>query len=166
MGVEIKTPFKGESKSCTCKESKTRYSFTTSHRQESFLSSLGAQGSIMHSKVACHHSKHPPHSSPMFYLLKTTPCDMEHSLGQLECSVFPPNYLCTHSLVSAGVVSEAEKPLSLCKHCSAVGYQHLWVTNSVSRTWPKHNPTSATMKKNYGYASQNQHILKVCVCWI
>lgn len=143
MGVEIKTPLNGESKSCTCKQSKPKNSFTTSHRQESFLPSPGTQGSIRHSKVPWHLSKHLPHSSPIFHMLKTTSYDMEHSLGQLEHSVFPPNYLCIHSLVFAGVVSENTSvlPTLFPEHAqNMTPYQLLWrkimsISAKISTPW-------------------------------
>lgn len=160
LGVEIKTPFNGESKSWTCKQSKTCNSFITSYRQESFLPSLGDQGSIMYNKVTCHHSERLPHSSPIFYFLKLS-YDMEHSLGQLEHSV--PSQLLMNT--QQGWCRRQKRP-RVCKHCSAITQTYLCYQlcfQNMPKTWPF---ISYYQEKLCLPPGQNQYILKVCVFWI
>ena len=60
---------------------------------------------------------------PAFLLLSVTSYDMEYPFGQLGSAVPavpPPSFLCTPSLLTDGVVCEAEKTLTLYEHCSAV----------------------------------------------
>jgi len=96
-----------------------------------------------------HHSEHPliP-PSPSFILLSTTSYGMDYPVVQVRSAVsavFPPNFLCTSSLLTGGVGWEAEKALILYKHCSAVTKTSLYY--AVSSTNPKHSPTVATIKK-------------------
>lgn len=60
---------------------------------------------------------------PLVLLLSMTSHGMEHLFGQLGSAVpavSSPSVLCTSSLLSGGVVCEAEKALTLCEHCSAI----------------------------------------------
>jgi len=92
-----------------------------------------------------HHSKSLPFlllSPPLLYMLSMTPYGMEYPFGQLGSAVLavsPPSFLCTSSLLTGRVVQEAEKPLTLCKHCSAITktslyYQHCFQHKSKTQT--------------------------------
>ena len=60
---------------------------------------------------------------PQLYMLSMTSYGLEYPCGQLGSAVpavSPPNFLCTPSLLAGGVGWEAEKALTLRKHCSAI----------------------------------------------
>ena len=65
----------------------------------------------------------PPGQLPPVYILGMTSYGLEYPFGQLGSAVpavSPPSFLCTPSLLTGRAVWEAEKALTLCKHCSAV----------------------------------------------
>ena len=64
-----------------------------------------------------------PSFFPQLYMLSMMSYGMEYPFGQLGSAVpavSPPNLLCTSSLFTGRVGWEAEKALTLCKHCWAI----------------------------------------------
>ena len=117
-----------------------------------------------------------PSSSPSSVLLSMTWYGMEYPFGQLELAVLavsPPSFLCTTSLLTGGVVWEAEKALMLCKHFSAITKISLYYRHCFFSTNPKHRPILVTMKKrnpipaktSTGINCCSQKMFKDCFTW-
>lgn len=124
-----------ESKSCTCKQSKTRDSSTSSHGQAGAQPSPGKQGCIKYDLGR--HPEYPPFPflllSPVLLLCS----GVGYSSGQLESAVLArilPDSCAPPVFSLLGWDEEQEKVLILCKHCSAIMktamcYQHLPAQN-------------------------------------
>jgi len=79
-------------------------------------------------------------------------------LGSAVLAVSPLNSLCTPSPLAGGVVGEAEKALTLCKHCLARTKTSLYV-NAVSSTKSEHS-FIPTAKKINSIPAQNSTLLE------
>ena len=152
------------------KQSKTRNSFTTSHRQTGVQPSPGKQGSITHNDYLGRQNAVTPNVPP-FLLLPPALC-AEHDAIWSGISLWPVGVSCpgcvpsqllvpppAYSLVGWG---EKQKRPGLCVSTAQHSLKHPCVTNSVSSTNPKHSPIPATLKKITSVpakaSTENQHL--------
>ena len=73
-------------------------------------------------------------TSPPVWLLSKMSYGREYPFGQLGSAVptvSPPNFLCTSNLLTGRAVWEAEKALTLCKHCSAITKTSLYYQSTL-----------------------------------